>query len=137
MPELRLLFRACPDAEYFVANLGSGSNNRYELLAPLQYQSATVKAGNGGAKIFGTNPSAEEFEPALYPDHDIFTGGAGDDILVGGPGDDILRAAPATTCSTVAVGKTSSTAKAATTKSSAGRAANASRSAAKGPTNLG
>jgi Ca2+-binding RTX toxin-like protein len=81
----------CPDAEYFVANLGSGPNNRYELLAPLQYQSATVKAGNGGAKIFGTNPSAEEFEPALFPDNDIFTGGAGDDILVGGPGNDILR----------------------------------------------
>ena len=84
----------CPDAEYFVANLGSGTNNRYELLAPLQYQSATVNAGNGGSKIFGTNPSAEEFEPALFPDHDIFTGGAGDDILVGGPGDDILRGGP-------------------------------------------
>jgi hypothetical protein len=84
----------CPDAEYFVANLGSGTNNRYELLAPLQYQSATVKAGNGGSKIFGTNPSAEEFEPALFPDHDYFTGGAGDDILVGGPGDDILRGGP-------------------------------------------
>ena len=84
----------CPDAEYFVANLGSGTNNRYELLAPLQYQSATVKAGNGGAKIFGTNPSAEEFEPALFPDDDIFTGGAGDDILVGGPGDDVLRGGP-------------------------------------------
>jgi Ca2+-binding RTX toxin-like protein len=81
----------CPDAEYFVANLGSGTNNRYELLAPLQYQSATVKAGNGGAKILGTNPSAEEFEPVALPDHDIFTGGAGSDILVGGPGDDILR----------------------------------------------
>ncbi|HEV3323664.1 MAG TPA: calcium-binding protein [Solirubrobacteraceae bacterium] len=84
----------CPDAEYFVANLGSGANNRYELLAPLQYQSATVKAGNGGSKIYGTNPSAEEFEPALFPDHDYFTGGAGNDILVGGPGDDILRGGP-------------------------------------------
>ena len=84
----------CPDAEYFVANLGSGPNNRYELLAPLQYQSATVNAGNGGSKIYGTNPSAEEFEPTLFPDHDIFTGGAGDDILVGGPGDDTLRGGP-------------------------------------------
>ena len=84
----------CPDAEYFVASLGTSSNDSYVLDSPLQYQSATVNAGNGGDYIEGTNPNAGEFEPALYPDHDIFTGGTGSDLLIGGPGNDVLRGGP-------------------------------------------
>lgn len=78
----------CPDAERFVANLGGGTNDSYTLDPPLQYQTATVNAGNGGDFIEGTNPSEYVGE---FPDEDIFTGGTGNDLLVGGPGNDILR----------------------------------------------
>jgi Ca2+-binding RTX toxin-like protein len=80
----------CPDAENFAANLGEGANDSYTLDAPLQYQTATVNAGNGGDFIEGTNPA----EFGEFPDQDIFTGGTGNDLLVGGPGNDILRGGP-------------------------------------------
>jgi hypothetical protein len=81
----------CPDAEYFVASLGTSSNDSYVLDSPLQYQSATVNAGNGGDFIEGTNPPEYKGE---FPDQDIFTGGTGNDRLVGGPGNDIIRGGP-------------------------------------------
>jgi Ca2+-binding RTX toxin-like protein len=81
----------CPDAEYFVASLGTSSNDSYVLDSPLQYQSATVNAGNGGDYIEGTNPPEYEGE---FPDRDLFTGGTGNDLLIGGPGNDVLRGGP-------------------------------------------
>jgi Ca2+-binding RTX toxin-like protein len=81
----------CPDAEYFTATLGGGTNDSYVLDAPLQYQSATVTAGNGGDFIEGTDPPEYKGE---FPDEDIFTGGTGNDRLVGGPGNDIIRGGP-------------------------------------------
>jgi hypothetical protein len=80
----------CPDAEYFTANLGNGPNDSYTLYAPLQYQKATVKAGNGGDYIAGANPT----EYGEFPDEDEFTGGPGNDRLIGGPGNDIIRGGP-------------------------------------------
>jgi hypothetical protein len=47
----------CPDAEYFTATLGGGTNDQYELDEPLQYQKATVVGGNGGDLIEGTEPT--------------------------------------------------------------------------------
>jgi Ca2+-binding RTX toxin-like protein len=81
----------CPDAERFTATLGGGTNDSYVLDAPLQYESATVTAGNGGDYIEGTNPPEYKGE---FPDQDIFTGGAGNDRLVGGPGNDIVKGGP-------------------------------------------
>ena len=81
----------CPDAERFTANLGGGANDSYTLDSPLQYQSATVNAGNGGDFIEGTDPPEYKGE---FPDQDIFTGGTGNDRLVGGPGNDIIRGGP-------------------------------------------
>ncbi len=81
----------CPDAERFTANLGGGLNDSYKLDAPLQYQSATVNAGNGGDFIEGTDPSEYKGE---FPDQDIFTGGTGNDRIVGGPGNDIIKGGP-------------------------------------------
>ena len=81
----------CPDAENFTATLGGGTNDEYVLDAPLQYEKAIVKAGNGGDLIEGTDPAGYEGE---FPDVDEFTGGTGMDRLVGGPGNDIIRGGP-------------------------------------------
>jgi hypothetical protein len=81
----------CPDAENFTATLGGGTNDTYILDAPLQYERAIVKAGNGGDFIEGTDPAEYEGE---FPDIDEFTGGTGNDRLIGGPGNDIIRGGP-------------------------------------------
>jgi RTX calcium-binding nonapeptide repeat (4 copies) len=80
----------CPDAEDFTATLDEGTNDSYIIRAPLEYQKATVKAGNGGDFIEGTEPT----EFGAFPDVDEFAGGAGNDRLIGGPGNDIIRGGP-------------------------------------------
>jgi Ca2+-binding RTX toxin-like protein len=77
----------CPDADYWVANLGKGFGNYFTLGGSLEYIKATLTAGSGNAEISGTpNPSVEGF-----PDEDIITGGSeGTDHLYGGPGNDTI-----------------------------------------------
>jgi hypothetical protein len=79
----------CPDADYFVANLGDGPNiNEYDLYGHLEYENATVNGGSGNAHI-SVSPDPPE---GPYMDEDIINGNGGNDTLVGGPGNDTIHA---------------------------------------------
>jgi Ca2+-binding RTX toxin-like protein len=79
----------CPDADYFVANLGNGPDiNEYYLIGHLEYENATVNGGSGNAHI-AVSPDPPE---GPYKDEDIIDGNGGNDTLVGGPGNDTIHA---------------------------------------------
>jgi Ca2+-binding RTX toxin-like protein len=79
----------CPDADYFVANLGNGPNiNEYDLYGHLEYENATVNGGSGTAHI-AVSPDPPE---GPYLDEDVINGNGGNDTLVGGPGNDTIHA---------------------------------------------
>lgn len=79
----------CPDADYFVANLGNGPDiNEYDLYGHLEYENATVNGGSGNAHI-ALSPDSPE---GPYQDEDIINGNGGNDTLIGGPGNDTIHA---------------------------------------------
>jgi Ca2+-binding RTX toxin-like protein len=86
-PCVRYFGYFCPDADYYVANMGKGFGNIFTLSGSLEYERATLTAGSGSAELSGTpNPSVNGF-----PDEDIITGGSeGSDHLYGGPGNDTI-----------------------------------------------
>ncbi len=78
----------CPAPDYYVANLGEGTNNEYFLHGAVEYETATLNGGSGNARI-----QAEPNPPkGAFKDQDIINGNRGNDTLIGGPGDDIIHA---------------------------------------------